>query len=127
MEDEKDCFVRCRDGKDYEIFPALIKDRKKIRHYTAKFNSEAPIVNLLTPDLKKLTKAQEDGEKVDIDDSFSDEPYEAMLEIFYLAFGKQVEIEKLEEIIDVSIARKVLSIFYDVSGYDKKKVMSPMV
>ena len=50
-----------------------------------------------------------------------------MLEIFYLAFGKQVEIEKLEEIIDVSIARKVLSIFYDVSGYDKKKVMSPMV
>ena len=125
VEDEKDCFVRCRDGKDYEIFPALIKDRKKIRHYTAKFNSDTPIVNLLTPDLKKLAKAQEDGEKLDIDDSFSDEPYEAMLEIFYLAFGKQVEIEKLEEIIDVSIARKVLNIFYDVSGYDKKKVMSP--
>lgn len=120
-ENEINNFVKCRDGKEYEIYPALIKDRKKVRHYSAKFNAESAILNILAPDLEKLRKAQENGDELSIDDSFTDEPYDAMMEILYLAFGGNVEKEKIEEIVDVATVPKILKIFYSVSGYDKKK------
>lgn len=117
---EQDNFIQCRDGKEYEIFPALIKDKNTIRHYTSKFNSEAIIVNLLAPDMKKITRAQKNGVNIDFDDAFTDEPYDAMMEILYLAFGRKVEKEKIEELVDVSMIPRILDIFYAVSGYKKK-------
>lgn len=118
---EQDNFIKCRDGKEYEIFPALIKDKNTIRHYTSKFNSEAIIVNLLAPDMQKISHAQKNGIELNFDDSFTDEPYNAMMEILYLAFGRKVEKEKIEELVDVSMIPNILNIFYAVSGYDKKK------
>ena len=122
----EDNFVKCRDGKEYEIYPALIRDKNKVRHYSAKFNATSAIVNLLAPHLEKLQRAEKNGEELDIDDSFTDEPYNAMLEILYLAFGEKVPKEKIEEIVDLATIPKILEIFYCVSGYDKKKVMPMM-
>ena len=117
----EDNFIKCRDGKEYEIFPALIKDKNKVRHFSAKFNASSAIVNLLAPDLEKIKRANDNGEELDIDDSFTDEPYNAMMEILYLAFGEKVPREKIEEIVDLKAVPKILEIFYCVSGYDKKK------
>lgn len=119
----EDNFVRCRDGKEYEIFPALIKDRNKVRHYSAKFNATCAVLNILAPDLEKIKRAGVNGEELDIDNSFTDEPFDAMMEILYLAFGEKVPKEKIEEIVDMATIPKILEIFYCVSGYDKKKVI----
>jgi hypothetical protein len=123
----EDNFVKCRDGKEYEIFPALIKDKNKVRHYSAKFNATCTVLNILAPDLEKIKRAEANGEELSIDDSFTDEPYNAMMEILYLAFGEKVPKEKIEEIVDYRTVPKILEIFYCVSGYDKKKVMPILV
>ena len=54
---DNDNFIKCRDGKEYEIFPALIKHKNKIRHYVVKFQQESAIVNMLAPDMKKVNQA----------------------------------------------------------------------
>ena len=123
----EDNFVKCRDGKEYEIYPALIRDKNKVRHYSAKFNATSAVLNLLAPDLEKLKLAEANGEELSIDDSFTDEPYDAMMEILYLAFGEKVPKEKIEEIVDLATIPRILEIFYCVSGYDKKKVMPLLV
>lgn len=120
-----DNFIKCRDGKDYEIFPALIKHKNKIRHYVIKFQQESAIVNMLAPDMKKVEQASKNEEETDTEDIFTDEPYNAMMEILYLAFGEKVPKEQIEEIVDVSMIPEILNIFFAVSGYSKKKV-TPM-
>jgi len=117
-----DNFIKCRDGKDYEIFPALIKYKNKIRHYVIKFQQESAIVNMLAPDMKKVEQASRNEEETDTEDIFTDEPYDAMMEILYLAFGEKVPKEQIEEIVDVSMIPEILNIFFAVSGYSKKKV-----
>ncbi len=117
-----DNFIKCRDGKDYEIFPALIKHKNKIRHYVIKFQQESAIVNMLAPDMKKVEQASKNEEETDTEDIFTDEPYDAMMEILYLAFGEKVPKEQIEEIVDVSMIPEILNIFFAVSGYSKKKV-----
>lgn len=112
----KDNFVMCRDGKEREVFPALIKHKNKIRHFIVKFRSDMAILNLLSPDLEKLS----DVTKKEVENDFSDEPYNAMMEMLILAFGEKYTQEQIEEFVDVSMIPQILDIFFGVSGYKKK-------
>ena len=114
-------FIKCRDGKDYEILPALIKHKDKIRHYTAKFQQGMAVANILFPDIEKIQLSVRNNEELPTDAMFTDEPYDAMMEILFLAFGEKVPKERIEEIVDVSMVPKILDTFYAVSGYDDKK------
>jgi hypothetical protein len=42
--------------------------------------------------------------------------YNAMIEIIYLALNEKVDIEVIEKSIDAEFARKVLAVYYDVTG-----------
>ena len=121
---DKDNFVMCRDGKEREVFPALIKDKNKIRHYITKFRTDMAILNILSPDLEKLGNLQSvsevntDVEKVE--DDFSDEPYNAMMEMLVMAFGNKFTQEEIEGFVDVAMIPDILDIFFGISGYKKK-------
>lgn len=112
----EDNFIKCRDGLDREIFPALIKDKNRIRHFATKFKSDIAIMNLITPDIKKI----EQGKDVSELEIFSDEPYNAMMELLYLAFGEKYTKEEIEGFVDVSMVAKIIDIFFGISGYKKK-------
>lgn len=113
-------FIKCSDGKEREIFPAKIKDRDKIRHFSVKFNSTMAILNILAPDNDKIERAEKNQEEVIAENMFADEPYNAMMEIMKLAFGEKYSIEELEEFLDVESIAEILEIFYGMSHYKKK-------
>ena len=110
---ETDNFIKCRDGKDREIFPAMIKDRKKIQHFIVKFRTDMAILNLLAPDLAKVA----DMDNFEAEGAFSDEPYNAMMEMIVLAFGNKYTVEEIEEWLDVAMVPKIFDVFFAVSGY----------
>ena len=109
-------FVKCTDGKEREIFPAKIKHKDKIRHYTVEFNSTAAIINIMAVDNEKISKAQEDNNEIYFDET----PYNAMMEILVLAFGEKYTAEQIEEFVDVEMIGVILDVFYGISGYKKK-------
>lgn len=76
---------------------------------------------MLAPDMKKVNQAMKNEDEVEAEDIFTDEPFDAMMEILYLAFGEKVPKEKIEEIVDVGMIPEILNIFFAVSGYSKKK------
>lgn len=117
-----DNFIKCRDGKDREIFPALIKDRKRIQHFIVKFRTDMAILNLLSPDLAKVAEIGD----FEAETAFSDEPYNAMMEMLVMAFGDKYTVEQLEEFVDVAMVPKIFDVFFAISGYkeDAKKKTS---
>ena len=120
---ENDNFIKCRDGKDREIFPALIKDRKRIQHFIVKFRTDMAILNLLSPDLAKIANLDD----FEAESAFSDEPYDAMVEMLVMAFGNKYTAEEIEEWVDVAMIPKIFDIFFAISGYKDtaKKKTSP--
>lgn len=117
-------FVECKDGKEREIFPFRIKDRDKVRHFTADFNAESLVMTILTPDLDKVSKAKSTD---NLGELFSDKPYHALMEILVLAFGEKYTEEEILGWIDESTIPQILESFYMVSGVKKKKATSPAV
>ena len=117
-----DNFIKCRDGKDREIFPAMIKDRKRIQHFIVKFRTDMAILNLLSPDLAKVAEIGD----FEAETAFSDEPYDAMMQMLVLAFGDKYTVEELEEFVDVAMVPKIFDVFFAISGYkeDAKKKTS---
>lgn len=107
-------FIKCADGKEREIFPAKIKHKDRIRHYTARFNSALAIANIIALDNGKIET------NADTEDIFNEEPYEAMMEIVRLAFGEKYSVEEIEQFLDVEMIAEILDVFYGVSGYKKK-------
>ncbi len=120
---ETDNFIKCRDGKDREVFPALIKDRKRIQHFIVKFRTDMAILNLLSPDLAKIAEMED----VEAEAAFSDEPYNAMMEMLVMAFGDKYKAEEIESWVDVSMIPQIFDIFFAISGYknEAKKKTSP--
>ena len=120
---ENDNFIKCRDGKDREIFPALIKDRKRIQHFIVKFRTDMAILNLLSPDLAKMANVDENEAEA----AFSDEPYDAMMEMLVMAFGDKYTVEEIEQWVDVAMIPKIFDVFFAISGYKDtaKKKTSP--
>ncbi len=120
---EKDNFIKCRDGKDREIFPALIKDRKRIQHFIVKFRTDMAILNLLSPDLAKVAEIGD----FEAEAAFSDEPYDAMMEMLVMAFGDKYKAEEIEQWVDVAMIPKIFDVFFAISGYKDtaKKKTSP--
>ena len=110
---ETDNFIKCRDGKDREIFPAMIKDRKRIQHFIVKFRTDMAILNLLSPDLAKMAEIDEK----EAESAFSDEPYNAMMEMLVMAFGNKYTAEEIEQWVDVAMIPKIFDVFFAVSGY----------
>lgn len=108
-----DNFIKCRDGKEREIYPALIKHKNKIRHYITKFRTDIAILNMLSPDLQRVTDMSQD----DADSAFSDEPYNAMMELLVIAFGEKYTTDEIAEFVDVSMIPKIFDVFFAASGY----------
>ena len=113
-------FIKCRDGKDREVFPAMIKDRKKVQHFTSKFRSDMAIMNIMTPDMERIEAAKRAEEDVDFSEMFTDEPYNAMMEILVMAFGNKYTSDEIETFVDFAMVPEILDIFYGISGYKKK-------
>lgn len=115
---EKDNFIKCRDGKEREIFPALIKYKNKIRHYITKFRTDMAILNIISPDVQAVVNA---GAKETEENYFTDEPYDAMMELLVLAFGEKYTAEQIEGFVDVSMIPKIFDVFFATSGYGEAK------
>lgn len=122
----KDNFVMCRDGKEREVFPALIKHKNKIRHYASEFDANLAIMNMFAIDQDKIDSAEKAKEQVVAEEMFSDKPYDAMMQMLILAFGEKYTQEQIEEFVDVSMIPQILDIFFGVSGYKKKEQMKLM-
>lgn len=123
-ETKDDNFIRCRDGKDREIFPALIKDKNKLRHFITKFHTDMAILNFLSPDLKKMTEMQEketSGKDIDASEAFSDEPYNAMMELLVMAFGGKCSEEEIAGFVDMAMIPRIFNVFFGISGYKESK------
>lgn len=116
---EKDNFIKCRDGKEREIFPALIKYKNKIRHYITRFRTDMAILNIISPDVQKVVESTptSDNDK----EYFSDEPYEAMMELLVLAFGEKYTRDEIEGFVDVAMIPKIFDVFFATSGYGEAK------
>ena len=112
-------FIKCTDGKERQIFPAKIKDKDKIRHFSAQFASTAPIVNIIAID-DENNEQSEEGLK------FNDAPYNAMMEILILAFGEKYSQQEIEQFLDVEMIDEILEVFYGISGYKKKAKQKEM-
>ena len=123
---EKDNFIKCRDGKEREIFPALIKYKNKIRHYITRFRTDMAILNIISPDVQKVVESTptSDNDK----EYFSDEPYEAMMELLVLAFGEKYTREEIEGFVDVAMIPKIFDVFFATSGYgEAKKILAKLL
>lgn len=105
-------FIKCTDGKERQIFPAKIKHKDKIRHFTTQFAADAAVLNIMAPDDEMSKK---EGKTV-----FNDAPYNAMMEIIALAFGEKYSVEEIEQFLDVEMISEILDVFYGISGYKKK-------
>lgn len=68
---------------------------------------------MLSPDLQKAA----DMAKEDADEVFSDEPYNAMMEMLVIAFGEKYTAEEISEFVDVSMIPKIFEVFFAASGY----------
>lgn len=118
-----DNFVMCRDGKEREICPMLLKDWKKVRHFSVKFNVEATILNILTP------AKDFDPNKSTEDNMFSDSAFNAMMEILVLAFGEKYTAEEIMSWLDVTQVPEILETFYGISNLKKKQraILNPPI
>ena len=113
-------FIKCTDGKEREIFPAKIKHRDKIRHFTTKFSASTAIANIMAVDDEKIKRLDTTKGNFIKDDFFDDTPYNAMMEILILAFGEHYTAEEIEEFVDVEMIDEILDVFYGLSGFKKK-------
>lgn len=55
--------------------------------------------------------------KEDADNFFSDEPYNAMMEMLVIAFGEKYTADEIAEFVDVSMIPDIFNIFFAASGY----------
>ena len=78
-----------------------------------KFRTDMAILNLLSPDLAKMAEIDEK----EAESAFSDEPYNAMMEMLVMAFGNKYTAEEIEQWVDVAIIPKIFDVFFAVSGY----------
>ena len=112
-------FIKCTDGKERQIFPAKIKHKDKIRHFTTKFSAATAIANIMAVDDDKIAKLSIDN-NASAEEFFDEEPYNAMMEMLILAFGEKYTAEQIEEFVDVEMINEILDVFYGLSGYKKK-------
>ena len=61
-------FIKCTDGKERQIFPAKVKHKDLIRHYTARFNSSVAIANIMAVDNEKITASDDANAEMLFDD-----------------------------------------------------------
>lgn len=108
-------FVMCRDGKEREICPMLLKDWRKVRHFSVKFNVNSTILNIITP------AENFDPSKSTEDNMFSDVAFNSMMEILVLAFGEKYTAEEIESWLDVTQVPEILETFYGISNLKKKQ------
>lgn len=106
-----------RNGREHKVYPALLKHKEELRYLTPKFDDTFILLNFLTP------KVDENGRiETDFDDNveYSDNAYEAMMEVLVMAFNHKYKKEEIESFIDIAMIPKILEVFYDLSGYQKK-------
>ena len=97
--------ILCRDGKKRRVYPAKLKYKDKIRELSPKFNDMFVAENMLS---------------INSDDNYTDEAWDAMLEVLVLAFDEKYTKEEIEEFIDVAQVTQVFEIFYGISNLKKK-------
>lgn len=111
-------YVTDSTGKKHKIFPAKIKDIKTIRECSLRVYADAAIMNILTP----ITDTMPAKEDVPDKEYFSDEPYQALMELMVLAFGGKYTEKEIEEFLDVKMIPEVIDKFYSISELKKKTV-----
>ena len=100
--------IVCRDGIERRIYPAKLKYKDKLRDLTTKFNDTFIIGNLFSFD--------SDGKQ-------NTEAWDAMMDVLELAFDKKFTKTEIEDFLDLSLARKVFEVFYDISSLKKNNQM----
>ena len=97
--------IVCRDGKKRRVYPAKLKYKDKIRELSPKFNDQFIALNVL---------------ELDDNDNYTDEAWDAMLEVLILAFDEKYTKEEIVDFLDLAIVPKVFEIFYGISSLKKK-------
>jgi len=106
-----------RKGREHKIYPALLKKKDELRHLTPKFDDNFILLNIMMPQRNDEGQIETDW---DGQIEWSDEAYDAMMEVLMMAFDYKYTREQIEEFVDVAMIPKILDIFYDLSGYRKK-------
>lgn len=103
--------IMCRDGVKRRVYPAKLKYKDKIRELSPKFNDVLIAENILD---------------INADGEYTDEAWDAMLEVLVMAFDGKYTKEQIEDFLDVSQAVTVFETFYGISNLKKKRATLTM-
>lgn len=104
--------ILCRDGVKRRIYPAKLKHKDKIRELSPKFNDMLIAENILD---------------INSDGEYTDEAWDAMLDVLVMAFDDKYTKEQIMDFLDVVQATKVFEVFYGISNLKKKRMTLTMV
>ena len=109
IEIEKDPFtayeeIECRDGIKRRVFPAKLKYKDMIMKLTPKFNDIFIMENIFN----------------DLGDEDTNEAWDSMMELLFLAFDEKYSKEEIENFLDFDSVPKVFEVFYGLSSLKKK-------
>lgn len=103
--------IEDRNGNEHFIYAAMLDWKDKIRYFMKKLDHP----DILAYDILK-PKVNHDGS---ISRTYSDEGYEAILEMIYLAVNKKETKEEIRRWLDLRTARQIIDVFLDVSHYKR--------
>lgn len=104
--------IECRDGVKRRVYPAKLKYKDLIRKLSPKFNDVFILENVF--ELNNTTE------------NYTDEAWNSMLELLYLAFDEKYSKEEILDFLDFNNVSDVFEVFYGLSGLKKKKAQMTM-
>lgn len=98
--------IECRDGIKRRVYPAKLKHKDLIRKLTPKFNDVFVLENLFN---------------IEAGDNNTNEAWDAMMDLLYIAFDEKYTKEEIEDFLDFTNVPLVFEVFYGISNLKKKK------
>lgn len=102
---EDDEIVKLRDGKNYRVPPASLKDARKLMKTLKTVNVDVIILNFLPTDDEEFDKKREDD----------------LYDILLMAFRNYPEIDRdyIDQYVDIEMARKIIDVLIGLNGLKK--------
>lgn len=97
--------VDCRDGIKRRVYPAKLKYKDLIRKLSPKFNDIFIMENVIS---------------LDSNNDFTDEAWDSMMDLLFLAFDEKYTKDEILDFLDFSSVARVFEIFYGISSLKKK-------
>lgn len=108
-----------RKGREHKIYPAKLRWKDELRRLTAMFDDSLVMMNIMMPSRNEDGEIETDWEG---NIEYSDEAYNAMMEVLLMAFDYKYTLEQVEDFVDLGMIPEMLKVFYNLSGLKKKIV-----